>query len=194
MFAEQLKNNRLRMNLTQEKLAEMLCVTKATVSKWETDQGYPSLDILPKLAHIFSISIDELLDYHSSKEGTEIPPTYKVTLTETGLRYEEAYFFDRKSKVSFLNYSLCSDENGAIHHELRLNLDFTNPDVYTVIQKLMPDNDYIDSVESHETGETYHIWITKDELIRFQTGDREERRQAVKRLLQKGIIRPEDLI
>ena len=194
MFAEQLKNNRLCMNLTQEKLAEMLCVTKATVSKWETNQGLPSLDTLPKLADIFSISIDELLDYHSSKEKTEIPPTYHVTLTETDLRYEEAYFFDRKSKISFLNYCLCSDENGATYHALHLNLDFKNPDVYAVIQKLMPDGDYIDSVEEHENGETYHIWITKDELIRYKTGNREEERQAVKRLLQKGIISLEDLI
>lgn len=53
--------NRKRLGLTQDRLAEQLGVTAQAVSKWENDQSYPDITMLPKLAEIFGISIDGLL-------------------------------------------------------------------------------------------------------------------------------------
>lgn len=36
-------------------------VTRAAISKWETDKGYPSIDSLKQLYNLFGISIDELI-------------------------------------------------------------------------------------------------------------------------------------
>lgn len=49
-------------NLTQEKLAQKLFVSAKTVSKWETGNGVPDTNILPKLCEIFNITINELLN------------------------------------------------------------------------------------------------------------------------------------
>ena len=193
MFAEKLKENRLRLNLTQEMLADMLSVTKATVSKWETSQSYPDLDTLPKLADIFSVSTDELLDYHPDGQKAEVSPTYTVTLCETFLRYRDVYNSDRYNKIRSVNYVRSFDENQNEFAEFHVNLDFRNPDVYAEIQKKMDDDEYIDSVETHADGKNYHIWITKDELLRFQTGNRAEIKAATKRLIEKGIITEDDL-
>ena len=51
---------RKQQNLTQEALAQKLGVTNQSVSKWESAQCYPDISLIPQLADIFGISIDEL--------------------------------------------------------------------------------------------------------------------------------------
>lgn len=48
-------------NMTQERLAERLGVSRQTVSKWETGEVYPELDKLMELSKLFSCTIDALL-------------------------------------------------------------------------------------------------------------------------------------
>lgn len=54
-------NNRKKLGLTQDKLAEALGVTAQAVSKWENDQSCPDITMLPRLAELFHITTDELL-------------------------------------------------------------------------------------------------------------------------------------
>ena len=51
---------RKNMGLTQDSLAQQLGVTNQAVSKWESDQSCPDILLLPKIADIFGITIDEL--------------------------------------------------------------------------------------------------------------------------------------
>lgn len=59
-IGNKIKDLRLKKGVTQEGLAEMLGVTSQAVSKWENDNTYPDILLLPKLAIYFGISIDEL--------------------------------------------------------------------------------------------------------------------------------------
>lgn len=60
-FGQKLKKLRSDNNLTQEQLADMIFVTRTAISKWETDNGYPSIDSLKAISNLFGISIDELI-------------------------------------------------------------------------------------------------------------------------------------
>ena len=51
---------RKELGITQESLAQQLEVTNQAVSKWEGDQCCPDVMLLPRLADIFGITIDEL--------------------------------------------------------------------------------------------------------------------------------------
>ena len=51
---------RKKQGLTQEELAVKLGVTNQSVSKWESAQCCPDISLIPKLADIFDVSIDEL--------------------------------------------------------------------------------------------------------------------------------------
>ena len=64
-FAENLLNARKRKGLSQEKLAEMLHVSRQAVSKWETGESTPDMDNLIRLrealnARGFNLSSDLL--------------------------------------------------------------------------------------------------------------------------------------
>ncbi len=59
-IGEQIARYRRRNAMTQEELAEQLNVSSQAVSKWEQKITSPDIMLLPKLAEIFKISIDEL--------------------------------------------------------------------------------------------------------------------------------------
>lgn len=48
-------------NLTQAELAEACSVSAQAVSKWENDLTAPDISLLPRLAELFHITVDELL-------------------------------------------------------------------------------------------------------------------------------------
>ena len=62
---------REKNRLTQAELAEKLCVSDKAVSKWERDLSYPDVNSLPKLAEIFGMSVDELLQIKSEAMQAE---------------------------------------------------------------------------------------------------------------------------
>ena len=60
-FGQNLQENRKRLKLSQEALANQLYVTRQSVSQWENDRTMPSVDLLLKLSEIFDTSVDALL-------------------------------------------------------------------------------------------------------------------------------------
>jgi transcriptional regulator with XRE-family HTH domain len=67
---------RLRANLKQSDLADMLSVTNSTISNWETDRRSPSLEELKRIAHVFDTSLNF---FATEKIGTD--PDAGVTVT-----------------------------------------------------------------------------------------------------------------
>ena len=59
-FAENLKEIRNKRNITQEQLAELLSVSRQTISKWESGQGYPETEKLLSIAKALNVSLDYL--------------------------------------------------------------------------------------------------------------------------------------
>ena len=67
MLNERIKQLRIERGLNQVELAEKLGVSKQSVSNWENDNIQPSIEMLLKLSHIFSVSTDYLLGEDSRK-------------------------------------------------------------------------------------------------------------------------------
>lgn len=59
-FAENLKEIRNKRNITQEQLAEILSVSRQTISKWESGLGYPETEKLLSLSKELNVSLDYL--------------------------------------------------------------------------------------------------------------------------------------
>lgn len=67
MFGDSIKNLRLSHNLSQVQLADSLNVSKQTVSNWENNNILPSIEMLVKISHFFSVSTDYLLELDERK-------------------------------------------------------------------------------------------------------------------------------
>lgn len=60
-IAEKIFNERKRLGLSQEQLAEQMEVSRQAVSKWESGQSMPDLDKLVLMSQIFGVTTDYLL-------------------------------------------------------------------------------------------------------------------------------------
>lgn len=89
-FGENLKELRLKKNLTQEKLAEFLGVSFQTISKWERCETYPDITMLPEIARYFKISVDDLLGINKAENEAEIEKQIQTydNLTDKRLMWE----------------------------------------------------------------------------------------------------------
>lgn len=60
-LGKRLAFQRKQSGMSQEKLAELLCVSPQAISKWENGHTMPDVALLPVLAQIFDCSIDEII-------------------------------------------------------------------------------------------------------------------------------------
>ncbi|EZT42068.1 MULTISPECIES: helix-turn-helix domain-containing protein [Staphylococcus] len=60
-FHEKLKQERKKLNLSQEDLANKINISRQSISKWEREKGYPNIETLIELSELFDITVDELL-------------------------------------------------------------------------------------------------------------------------------------
>ena len=60
-IAEKITHLRISSNISQEKLASLLNVSRQSVSKWESGESVPQIDMILKLCELFKVSTDELL-------------------------------------------------------------------------------------------------------------------------------------
>jgi len=71
---------RLHDNMTQEKLAERMGVSRQTVSKWETGEAVPDIDKLLELSNVFSCTLDALLKEDIAPQADHYSPVSIVTV------------------------------------------------------------------------------------------------------------------
>lgn len=77
-IGSKLKNARNKKGITQEKAAELLGVSRQTISNWENNKSYPDIISVIKMSDIYSVSLDHLL-----KEEKSMNRTYQEFLEES---------------------------------------------------------------------------------------------------------------
>ncbi|MEC6747861.1 helix-turn-helix domain-containing protein [Marinilactibacillus sp. XAAS-LB27] len=60
-IGDKIKEGRLNKGYTQEQVAEILHVSRSTISSWEVNRTYPPLDMLVTLGDLYEISLDVIL-------------------------------------------------------------------------------------------------------------------------------------
>ena len=83
MIGDMIKRLRKQYDMTQAQLAEKLNVSQAAIASWENGSRRPDLDLLPIIAGIFGISVDELLG--SDKPEESAPQTIEARIVSFGM-------------------------------------------------------------------------------------------------------------
>ncbi len=84
MFSKNIQRLRKERGMTQEALATELGISYQAVSKWETGQSYPDIELLPVLTDILETSIDALLGH--------VPGDEKKSIYQTAYADEDYYW------------------------------------------------------------------------------------------------------
>ena len=71
-FHEILRQRRLALRLTQEQLAQRLGVSAPAVNKWERNNSYPDITLLPPLARLLEVDLNTLLSFQEELTEEEI--------------------------------------------------------------------------------------------------------------------------
>ena len=93
-LSENLKKYRVMKNLTQEDVAEYLCITPQSVSKWERGESYPDITFLPALANIFETSIDLLIGMDAI-----LAEETRYNIHKKAVEYQRSEDFDMAEKT-----------------------------------------------------------------------------------------------
>lgn len=100
-IGEQIQRIRIQKGLTQERLAEMLEVSRQSVSKWELGQAIPDVEKIIRMSELFDVSTDTLLlrnpeDAEEKKNPLHLGSVYLVVKDfEKSVAFYET-FFDAK--------------------------------------------------------------------------------------------------
>ena len=70
-FGNNLFQARKKVGLSQETVAEKLGVSRQTISKWETDETIPDIYQSKKLAKLYHLSLDELIEFDADVKEIE---------------------------------------------------------------------------------------------------------------------------
>lgn len=95
---------RKEKKLKQKELADLLGVTSKTISRWETGKYMPDLSLLPDIADILNISLNELLQGEriiGKKNNDSIEIEAKLEIEKT--KYEELMKYFMKENIKHTN-------------------------------------------------------------------------------------------
>ncbi len=91
-LGNKIRELRKARNLTQEQLADSLKISAQAVSKWEMGASYPDMTMIPTIAGLFKVSLDELFDFdvkNIDKEIEDIRLEYKKHFWENFEKAEQ---------------------------------------------------------------------------------------------------------
>lgn len=131
---------RKRCGLSQEAVAEKLGVSRQTVSKWETDETVPDIRQSKKMAMLYNISLDELIDFdidmkeiQEAIDRTNEEAEEKINWTNAwGKRYP--ILLEYQSKVNIPQYA---HRIGVMLDELKEEYGFSEQNAMLVLKDIL---------------------------------------------------------
>ncbi len=80
-LGERIKYERTAINLSQSALGEILQITQQAVGRWEKNLSEPDIATLKKLAKLFNLTLDELLDVTPDERAAGASTTRQIIIT-----------------------------------------------------------------------------------------------------------------
>ena len=105
-ISKRLKELRIENNFSQEKLAEILNVSRQTISNWENERSYPDVHNLIMLCDIYSVSLNTLMkgDIEIMKKNCRTQT--RTTPPRCNTAYSERIRYDYRTTCC-RNWSYC---------------------------------------------------------------------------------------
>ena len=198
-IGEKIKEKRRDRDLTQEELATMLGVTKAAVSKWENAESFPDITMLPQIAQLFHITMDELFDYKLEYKPAKIVNQYKFGLCLNDIEDISILDYGTIKECSVVkNSGLVGDETVA-RWEVRVQFVSTEEGFPYLIQKCLKPNILVDGVSIRladgkifDDDKPNKHYVCKEKVWEYRNTNLKYIREMIKEQIEMGLISEED--
>lgn len=117
IFSDNLKKLRLQKKLTQEQAGEILGVGSQTISRWECNITYPDLLLLPEIAKLYCVTVDDLFRAEASaykNYAQRLASIYETTRKPEDFVYADNEFKKLIGKGKYSTEDLWT--YGTLHH------------------------------------------------------------------------------
>lgn len=161
-IGQKIKELRRSKGLSQQDIAKKLGVTSQAVSKWETDSSLPEMTLLPDIASLFGVQIDDLFEYSAEKryESIQAKIEFGKSLSNTEFDNEENFLL-KEIKSSPTNHEAICLLSRLYRHQA----ESLNKKVVLYAKKALeiePNNKVdIDNI-NYGLGGKIHDWIVTD--------------------------------
>ena len=111
-LGKRISKYRIKNNLSQSQLADLLFVSDKTISSWENDRTLPDLNTIFKLANIFKTSFYQLsMNEYSNLDNLELEVKLKVDETESNrilklIKKDSVYLGEEKHNAIYYESTL----------------------------------------------------------------------------------------
>ena len=135
-----LYNARKKSGLSQEEVAEKLGVSRQTISKWETDETLPDIRQSKKLAVLYHLTLDELIDFDADVK--EIEDMIEKTSEETQKKIDWTKVWSKKYPVlgtyqEIVNIDDYAAELRRLLKKLRIDYGYNDVDALLVLKDIL---------------------------------------------------------
>lgn len=131
---------RKKSGLSQDKVAEKLGITRQTISKWETNETTPDIYQAKKLAKLYNLSLDELIEFDCDLK--KIEEVIKNTNEEKEAKIDWTNAWSKKYPVlatyqNKVDISRYAKEIRKLLNELSSNYNYNTLDSMLVLKDIL---------------------------------------------------------
>lgn len=185
VFSDNLKKFRQQKNLTQEQVAEILNINVHTVSRWECNTTLPDIAMLPQIAKLYCVTIDDLF-----KETAVVYENYAQRLAavyEATRQPEDFISADFEFKKIIRDGNSSAEDlrcYGILHHQM---MRYCIDKAIDLFDKVIKQGKDVDKVV---------FWRTKHQKMALysQIGKEQENIDEALTIIHNGSEDPEDWI
>jgi transcriptional regulator with XRE-family HTH domain len=190
-IGNRIKAKRRERNLTQEEIASMLGVTKAAVSKWENEESYPDITLLPQIAQLFHMTMDDLFDFAPNDK-----PLVVVNEYHFGLSLEAV----EKRILDYGTAKECSIDKVGDTWEVRFHFVSTREGILHILQKYIKPGVLIDGYSVRiadgkiiSDNKPNKCYICSEKIWEYNITDRKYLKAMLDEQASMGLIDEDDL-
>ena len=140
MLGERIRDLRRELKITQAELAERLNVHLQTVSKWETDETVPDIRQSKRMAVLYHLSLDELINFDLDVKQVQDAIDNTSAETEAKINWTNAWgkkypiLLKYQESVNISNYAR---RLNMMLDELRQEYNFSEQDAMLVLKDIL---------------------------------------------------------
>jgi len=197
-IGKKIRAKRRELDMTQEELANLLGISKAAVSKWENEESYPDITMLPQIAKLFHITMDELFNYTLDNKPLKIVTEYHFGISLDDVDRE---ILDHGTVKKCEMQKIGHYVGNAIETSWEVRIEFisTEEDFPYTLQKYMKPGRLTDGysirladgkiIDDNSPNKHY---VCREKVWEYHNTDRNYVRNMIKEQVEMGLIEEDD--